>query len=310
MLHPSAARGSVTRPARKGQPQPFEPSRPRQRQLYQVAQRSRKRRFQALDDRLFRPDLRWRAWRAVRAHGGRAGLDAVQRDDVERPGVTPVLQARAQNLRAGSDSPQPGRRVSIPPPDGRHRPLGIPTVRDRVVQQACTIVIEPRLEANVQDTSDGLRPPRSATQAVKVVQAPLLANGSVVAVDSDSFFDTRDHALLRRVVARRISDRRVFTRRRQWRTVGVVERASGTRPRWAHPTAESSARCGPISPCLGAIGTGPNRTGRWATSRGLPTICGSSVARAARPSTPYQPSRRSCRNSRGRYIPPRRASST
>ena len=133
----------MTRPARKGQPQPFEPSRPRQRQLYQAAQRSRKRRFQALYDRMFRPDLRWRAWREVRANGGRAGLDEVQRDDVERQGVTPVLQARAQERRAGSDSPQPGRRVYIPTPDGRHRPLGMPTVRDRVGQQACTIVIEP-----------------------------------------------------------------------------------------------------------------------------------------------------------------------
>ena len=179
LLQPSSARGSVTRPARKGQPPPFEPSRPLQRERYQAAKRSRNRRFQALDDRMFRPDMRWRAWREVRAKGGSAGIDAVQRDDVERQGGTTFLPALEQDLRAGSDRPQPVRRVSIPPPDGRQRPLGSPTVSDRVVQQACKIVLEPLFEANVQDTSDGFRPKRRATPAVKVVKEPLLSTGYV-----------------------------------------------------------------------------------------------------------------------------------
>ena len=139
--------------ARKGQPHPFEPSRQLQRKLYQAAKRSRNRRFHALYDRIFRPDMLWRAWREVRANGGSAGIDEVQRDDVERQGVTTFLQALEQDLRAGSYRPQPVRRVYIPKPDGRQRPLGIPTVRDRVVQQACKIVIEPLFEANFQDTS-------------------------------------------------------------------------------------------------------------------------------------------------------------
>jgi RNA-directed DNA polymerase len=149
LLQPRSARGSVTRHTRKGQPHPFEPSRPLQRKLYQAAKRSRNRRFHALYDRMFRPDMLWRAWREVRANGGSAGIDEVQRDDVERPGVTTFLQALAQDLRAGSDRPQPVRRVYSPKPDGRQRPLGMPTVRDRVVQQACKIVIEPLVEANV-----------------------------------------------------------------------------------------------------------------------------------------------------------------
>jgi RNA-directed DNA polymerase len=110
--------------ARKGQPHPFEPSRQLQRKLYQAAKRSRNRRFHALYDRIFRPDILWRAWREVRANGGSAGIDEVQIDDVERQGVTTFLQALEQDLRAGSYRPQPVRRGSIPKPDGRERPLG------------------------------------------------------------------------------------------------------------------------------------------------------------------------------------------
>jgi retron-type reverse transcriptase len=114
----------------------------------------------------------------------------------------------------------------------------VPTVRDRVVQQACKIVIEPLFEANFQDTSDGFRPKRSATQAVKVVKEQLISNGYVVEVDIEGFFDTIDHELLMRLVARRISDRRVFKLLRQWLTVGVVEEGQ-----W-HPTTMGSPQGG------------------------------------------------------------------
>jgi retron-type reverse transcriptase len=95
----------------------------------------------------------WRAWQEGRAKGGSAGVDGVQREDVERQGVADFLPGIAEDLRAGTDTPQPVRRGYIPKPDGRHRPLGIPTGRDRVVQQASTIVIEPLFEANFQDPS-------------------------------------------------------------------------------------------------------------------------------------------------------------
>src|SRR5215216_4838650 len=166
--------------AHKGQPHQMDPSQPLQRKLYQAAKRSRNRRFQALYDRIFRPDMLWRAWREVRAHGGSAGVDGVRIEDVEQQGVAAFLQALEQDLRAGSYRPQPVRRGSIPKPDGRQRPLGIPTVRDRVVQQACKIVIEPIFEANFPDPSYGFRPKRSATQAVKVVKEQRLSNGYVV----------------------------------------------------------------------------------------------------------------------------------
>jgi RNA-directed DNA polymerase len=237
----------VTRQARKGQPPPFDPSRPLQRKLYQAAKRSRNRRVPALDDRSFRPDLRWRAWRAVRAHGGRAGIAEVQRDDVARRGVPTVLQAREQDLRAGSYRPQPVRRVDSPTPDGRQRPLGMPTVRDRVVHQACKSVIEPLGEAHCQDTSDGVRPKRSATPAGQVVNDQRLAKRSVGEVDSDGCCDPLDQELRMRLVARRLSDRRVFKRLRQGRTVGVVAEGQG------HPPTMGSPPGGVISPGLATL---------------------------------------------------------
>ena len=237
----------MTRHAHKGQAQQQDPSRQLQRKLYQAAKRSRNRRFHALDDRIFRPDILWRAWREVRANGGSAGADGVRIEDVEQQGAAAFLQALEPDLRAGSYRPQPVLRVYIPKPDGRQRPLGMPTVRDRVVQQACKIVIEPIVAANFQNTSYGFRPRRSATQAVQVVNEPLVSNGYVVDVDIERCFDTIDHDMLMRFVARRLSDRRVVKRLRQWWQAGVVEEGQ-----WC-PTTIGSPQGGVMSPLVANI---------------------------------------------------------
>jgi group II intron reverse transcriptase/maturase len=152
----------------------------------------------------------WRAWEEVRANRGRAGVDGVRIEDMERDGVEAYLARRAVDLKAQVYRPQPVLRVEIPKPDGRRRPLGIPTIRDRVVQQACKIVIEPLFEANFLPCSYGYRPKRSAGQAVLAVKEALVRRWWVVEADIEGVFDHVDHEILRGLVRRRISARRVL----------------------------------------------------------------------------------------------------
>lgn len=146
---------------REGQLHPFENSRELQRKLYLAAKRSRNRRFHALYDRIFRPDIVWRAWIEVCKNGGSAGVDGVRIEDIVNTGVENFLNEIQEELKSGRYRPQPVKRVYIEKADGRKRPLGIPTVKDRIVQQACKIVIEPIFEANFQECSFGFRPRRS-----------------------------------------------------------------------------------------------------------------------------------------------------
>jgi len=226
---------------------PFERSRQLQRRLYLAAKRSRNRRFHALYDRIYRPDVLWRAWHEVKRNKGKPGIDGVTIEQLDSGDVHSFLDSIAEDLKAGTYRPKPVLRVYIPKPDGRKRPLGIPTVRDRVVQQAAKIVLEPIFEANFQPDSYGFRPKKSAQQAVKTVKRSLVRGWHVVEADIQGYYDAIDHALLMQLLQRRISDRRVLKLIKQWLKSGIVED-----DRW-RASETGAPQGGVISPLLANI---------------------------------------------------------
>jgi RNA-directed DNA polymerase len=197
-----------------------------QRVLYCCAKQDRDRRFHALYDKVARSDVLWKAWGEVRANRGAAGVDGVSIDDVVRAGVGDFLDELARQLRAGSYRPRPLRRVHIPKPGrpNQFRPLGIPTVADRVVMAAAKAVLEPIFEADFLPSSYGFRPKLSAHHALETVRTTV-NRGRVWALDADirSCFDEIDRDALVAQIERRVCDRRMLKLLRGWLRAGVSE---------------------------------------------------------------------------------------
>lgn len=216
-----------------------------QRRLYVAAKQNPERCFHALYDRIYRIDVLWEAWRQVKANKGAAGVDALTIAAVVEHGEDRFIGEIRDVLREGEYRPAPVLRRYIPKADGRKRPLGIPTVRDRVVQAATKIVLEPIFEAGFRECSYGFRPKRGATGALE--QLRKLALNHVLDADIRDYFGSIDHELLMKRAGRRISDRRVLKLLRQWLTAGVLEDGRET------TMSSGTPQGGVISPLLSNI---------------------------------------------------------
>jgi group II intron reverse transcriptase/maturase len=217
-----------------------------QRTLYRAAKADPGRRFHALYDKVHRRDVLERAWELVRANHGAAGIDWQSIADVEQYGPAKLLDELAADLKEGRWRPLPARRVFIPKPGRAElRPLSIPAVRDRIVQAAAKIVIEPIFEADMHECSFGFRPRRSQHDALQVlVDEAWSGRRWVLESDVANCFEAIPHSQLMSALEERIVDRQILKLLRAMLRAGVMEDRAVTRSEAGTPQG------GVISPCL------------------------------------------------------------
>lgn len=195
-----------------------------QRKLYQSAKMNSGRRYHALFDKVYRKDILYQGWQQVKANQGSAGIDRQTIEDIEFYGVEKLIVEIQEELKQGKYNPPPVRRVYIPKANGKERPLGIPTVKDRIVQTAMKVVIEPIFDADFKDCSYGFRPKRNAHQALENIRKACNNKGMyVLDADIKGYFDNINQEKLLMLVEKRISDRRVIKLIRKWLKAGVME---------------------------------------------------------------------------------------
>jgi len=224
------------------------------RKLSEKAKQEPKFRFYALYDRIYRQDVLWAAWQQVRANGGSGGVDGVSIEEIEKAGAERLVEELHQELMTRTYKPKAVRRVYIDKPDGKKRPLGIPTLRDRVVQTASLLILEPIFEADFEQCSYGFRPGRNAHQALEEIRGHMRAGyQAVYDADLKSYFDSIPHERLMACVKMRVADRSVIKLIQMWLKAPVVERSKskgGGGWEWSRRSRKGTPQGGVISPLL------------------------------------------------------------